>query len=31
MALIELKLEIPASAADATDELLLEHGLARWT
>ncbi len=31
MALHELKIEIPAAAAGAADELLLEHGAAAWS
>jgi ribosomal protein L11 methyltransferase len=31
MKLAELKIEIPASAADAADDVLLEHGVAGWS
>lgn len=31
MALFELKTEIPASAVDATDNVLLEHGSGNWS
>jgi len=31
MALVELKAEIPAAAADATDDVLLERGVSGWS